>query len=141
MLLRAAVVGMLPTTWPGLPTAPSKHEGEVREASPALPWLVINIVGPDGMFRGEDAVRTSGRVTVTLTAAGRTEAEASLILRHVASALDGEQPEATGWNCGALIEHQHPRVYAADLDLPGASIRAFAGVVAYRFVATDLPSS
>lgn len=141
LLLRAAVAGLIPATWPASLTAPSIHEGEVREANPPLPWVVWNVSLPDGAFRGENATTTAHRLTATFTVAARSEAEASLILREIALDVDGEQPYAPGWNCGALIPHQPPRVWADSIDLAGASVRGFVGVASWRFVATDLPSS
>lgn len=141
LLLRAAVAALIPATWPAPLTAPSVHEGEVREENPALPWVVWNVSLPDGAFRGESATTTAHRITASFTAAGRSEVEVSLILREIALNVDGEQPSAIGWNCGALTPHQPPRVWADSIDLPGASVRGFVGVASWRFVATDLPTS
>ena len=141
LTLRAAVASLLPTSWPSPLTAPSVNEGEVRVTSPALPWVVWNVSIPDGSLRGEDAVASAHRVTATFTVAARSEAEASLIMREIALSVDGEQPDAAGWNCGALIPHQPPRVWVDSIDLAGASARGFVAVASWRFVATALPSS
>ena len=139
--LRAAVAALLPATWPTLPTPPSIHEGEVREAKPSLPWVVWNVSTPDGAHQGESATPTAHRVVASITVAARSEAEVSLILQEVALCMGGEQPIATGWNCGALVPHQPPRTWPDSIDLAGASARGFVAVASWRFVATALPHS
>lgn len=141
LALRAALAAMLPTAWPTLPTAPSIHEGEVRDARPTLPWLVWSVSTPDGAIRGEHGAPTSGRVAFSVTVAGRSEAEVSLILAAVAAAVDGRSPSVAGWNVGALVEHQPPRTWPDAIDLAGAATRGFVGVAAWRAVAAALPAA
>lgn len=140
MALRAALADLLPSSWSSLPDVPSVHEGEVRGARPTLPWVVWSVSVPDGAFRGEGAVPTAHRVVLSVTVAGRTEAEAGLLLREVGRAVDGARPVVAGWSCGALVAHQPPRTWPDDIDLAGASARAFVGVASWRLVASALPT-
>lgn len=108
------------------------HPGEVTSATATPPWLVSNVSIPDGRHRSDAATRVAGDVDVYLTAAGRTEAEVSLILETQQAALDGVAPVVAGYVCGAFVEYQRPRTYPSDFVLGGTTRHLWVGVVGYR---------
>lgn len=115
-----------------LPAGFTHYPGQVDVANPAPPWIVSNIGVPDGSHRSEGAHASAGDLDVYLTVAGSSEASARVVLQAVVDALDGAPVTAQGWQVGALVEYQRPRVYPADPDDVGPAAKLFAGVVGYR---------
>lgn len=109
------------------------YVGEATGTNPPLPWLVSNVSVPDDAHLSEAAQRYAGDVDVYLTAAGRTETEANLIIETQAAALAGTIPVIAGYSLGAFIQYQRPRTYPTDQSINGgASRHMWVGVVGYR---------
>lgn len=132
--LVAAVRALVP---PGF----THYKGEVDVATPTPPWVVSNVGVPDGVHVSEGAHVSAGDLDVVLTVAGTSEASARVVLQAMVDAFSGARVTAAGWQVGALVRHQRPRVYSANQVDDGPSSSLWAGIVSYRATCSRIPEA
>lgn len=123
--LVAAVRDLVPAQW-------DHYHGEVAVKDPTPPWVVSSVGVPDDAHRSEGAYPSAGDLDVYLTAAGVSEAQARVVLQAVVDAFAGATVSVDGWQVGAFVQYQRPRVYPTDVEIGGVARHLFTGVVGYR---------
>ena len=121
-----------------IPAGANHYETEVDADNPDLPWIVSNVEVPDDAHTTEGGV-SGGDLDVYFTVAGESERSVRLWLDRLVAAYR-QRVTCEGWNVGAWVQYQRPRIYPSNVIVGGVSAHVITGVVGYRATVSQLPA-